>query len=69
MLGQAVGITGYIATYQLRPLTTEPGKTFLDWGREFAVAPGHDPAQVVPFLATLTAQDALALKKPFSKKR
>lgn len=68
MIGQAVGVTGYIATYQLRPVTTEPGKTFLDWVRDFAVAPGHDPAKVAPYLASLTAQEALALKKYFSKR-
>jgi Polyketide cyclase / dehydrase and lipid transport len=68
MIGQAVGVTGYIATYQLRSVTTEPGKTFLDWVRDFGVAPGHDPAKVAPFLASLTAQEALALKKHFARR-
>ncbi len=66
MIGQAVGITGYVATYQLRPITSEPGKTFLDWTREFAIAPGNDPAKVAPFIASLTAQEVAALKKHFS---
>ncbi|WP_224368931.1 SRPBCC family protein [Hyalangium versicolor] len=68
MIGQAVGITGYIATYQLRPITSEPGKTFLDWVRDFAVAPGNDPAKVAPFLAGLTAQEVVALKKHFAQR-
>jgi hypothetical protein len=68
MIGQAVGITGYIATYQLRPVTSEPGKTFVDWVRDFAVAPGNDPEKVAPFLASLAAQEMVALKKHFSKR-
>jgi len=68
MIGQAVGITGYIATYQLRPVTSEPGKTFVDWERDFAVAPGNDPEKVAPFLASLAAQEMVALKKHFSKR-
>ncbi len=68
MIGQAVGVEGYIATYRLRPITNEPGKTFIDWVRDFAVAPGHDPAKVAPFLASLTAQETVALKKHFSKR-
>jgi hypothetical protein len=68
MIGQAVGITGYIATYQLRPITSEPGKSFLDWVRDFAVAPGHDPAKVAPFIAGLTAQEVATLKKHFSQR-
>jgi hypothetical protein len=68
MLGQAVGITGYIATYQLRPVTSEPGKCFLDWVRDFAVAPGNDPEKVAPFLAGLTAQEVAAIKRHFSKR-
>ncbi|WP_224241273.1 SRPBCC family protein [Hyalangium gracile] len=68
LVGQALGITGYIATYQLRPITTEPDRTFLDWARQFAVAPGNDPAKVVPAMASSTAKEALALKKHFSKR-
>ena len=67
MIGQAVGITGYIATYQLRPITSEPGKTFIDWVRDFAIAPGNDPEKVAPFLASLATQEMAALKKHFSK--
>lgn len=68
LIGESQGITGYIATYQLRPITTEPGRTFLDWAREFAVASGNDPAKVASSMASTTAQEPLALGKHFSKR-
>jgi hypothetical protein len=68
LVGQAVGITNYSATYQLRPVTTEPGKTFLDWVRDFGVVPGNDPAKVAPFMASLTEKETRALKKHFGKR-
>ena len=67
MLGQAVGIEGYVATYRLRPVTNEPGKTFIEWPREFGVAPGGDPAKVVPFLASLASQEVATLKGYFGR--
>jgi hypothetical protein len=68
MLGKAIGITGYIATYQLRPITSEPGKCFLDWTREFAVLPDQDAAKISAFLAGLTAQEVATVKAHFSKR-
>ncbi len=67
MIGQAVGIEGYLATYRLRPITSEPGKTFLEWPREFSVIAGQDPAKVVPFVTALAAQEVVALKKHFKR--
>jgi polyketide cyclase/dehydrase/lipid transport protein len=69
MIGQAVGIEGYVATYRLLPVTSEPGKTFLDWHREFAVTPGQDAAQVSSFIADLCAQEVATLKAHFAKRR
>ncbi|WP_437759984.1 SRPBCC family protein [Sorangium sp. So ce1389] len=69
LLGQVLGIEGYIATYRLRRITTEPDKTFLEWPREFGVAAGHDPAAVVPSIAALTAKEVLTIKAYFAKRR
>lgn len=66
MIGSAVGIEGYVATYRLRPVTDEPGKSFIEWPREFSVAEGSDPAKVVPFLASLCAQEVARLKAHFA---
>lgn len=68
MLGEVVGLEGYVATYRLRRITSEPGKTFVEWPREFGVARGHDPAKVVPFLTSLTAQQLVALKEHFARR-
>lgn len=65
MLGQVVGIEGYVATYTLKRITHTPGKTFIDWPREFSVVAGQDPAEVVPAIAALTAQEVAALEKYF----
>lgn len=69
MIGQAVGIEGYVATYRLRPITNEPGKTFLEWPREFSVVSGQDPAQIAPFIAGLGAKEVAALKAHFAKRK
>ncbi|WP_437909847.1 SRPBCC family protein [Sorangium sp. So ce327] len=69
LLGQVLGIEGYIATYRLRRITTEPGKTFLEWPREFGVAPGQEPEKVVPSVAALTAKEIVAIKEHFAKRR
>jgi hypothetical protein len=68
MLGQAVGIEGYIATYRLRPVTNEPGKTFIEWPRDFSVVEGKNPAEVAPFLASLATQEVAAMKKYFERR-
>ncbi|HEU4535346.1 MAG TPA: SRPBCC family protein [Polyangiaceae bacterium] len=69
MIGQAVGIEDYVATYRFRPITNEPGKTFLEWPREFSIAPGQAPEQVAPTLAGLSAQEVAAIKAHFAKRR
>ncbi|WP_437563488.1 SRPBCC family protein [Sorangium sp. So ce542] len=69
LLGQVLGAEGYIATYRLRPVTSEPGKTFLEWSREFGVAPGHEPEKVAPSIAALTAKELVAIKEYFAQRR
>ncbi|WP_437746936.1 SRPBCC family protein [Sorangium sp. So ce1504] len=69
LYGQLFGIERYTGTYRLRRITTEPGKTFLEFPREFGVAAGHDPAQVVPTIAALTAKEVAAIKAYFAKRR
>ncbi len=68
MIGAAVGIEGYVATYRLRPITNEPGRTFVEWPREFAVAPGQDAAKVVPFLTSIASQEVAALRTYFQRR-
>jgi hypothetical protein len=60
-------LEGYVATYRLRPVTNEPGKTFLEWPREFGIAPGGDPAVIVPLMEATTAGHVAALKKYFAR--
>lgn len=69
LLGQVLGAEGYIATYRLRPVTTEPGKTFVEWSREFGVAPGHEAEKVVPSMAALTAKELVTIKEHFARRR
>jgi hypothetical protein len=60
-------LEGYIATYRLRPVTNEPGKTFLEWPREFGIAQGGDPAVILPIMTKTTAGHVAALKKHFAQ--
>jgi hypothetical protein len=69
MVGQAVGIEGYIATYSLKRITNEPGKTFLEWPREFSVLPGEDAEKTSAFIAGLTANEVAAVKDYFARRR
>lgn len=60
-------LEGYVATYRLRPVTNEPGKTFLEWPREFGIAPGGDPAVILPMMIKTTAGHVAALKTYFAR--
>ena len=61
-------LEGYIATYWLRPVTNEPGETFLEWSREFGIAQGGDPAVILPLMTKTTAGHVAALKKYFTRR-
>jgi hypothetical protein len=65
--GAELNITEYVATYRLKPITNEPGKTFLEWSRDFAVTDDGNPAETVPFLRGLTAKEVDAVKKHFAR--
>jgi len=60
-------LEGYVATYRLRPVTNEPGQTFLEWPREFGITQGGDPAVILPIMAETTAGHVAALKKHFAR--
>ena len=51
----------FVASNRLRPVTNEPGKTFLEWPREFGIAPGGDPAVILPMMIKTTAGHVAAL--------
>lgn len=69
MIGDSLGIEGYEATYRLLPITSEPGRSFLEWLRAFSVVAGADPEKVVPFIAGLTATEVATIKTHFAKAR
>lgn len=68
MIGQAVGITDNVATYQLRPIVTgKHEQTFIDWVREFAVVPGRDPQETAANFQAITKEETLALQRHFKR--
>lgn len=64
-VGQVLFIVDYLATYRVRPITSEPGRSFLDWRREFRVVPDA-PAGIVADLEALFAQEIASVKAHFA---
>ncbi len=62
---QVLFIVDYLATYRVRPVTDEPGRSFIDWHREFRVVPGA-PAGFVDDLEALFAQEIANVKAHFA---
>jgi hypothetical protein len=48
-VGVALSFASYAATFTLRPITTAPGTTFIEWEREFSLTPETNPAEFLPF--------------------
>lgn len=67
-IGGAMGLERYVSTFRLRPVTSEPGKTFIEWPREFGVAAGQDATKLVPFIAAVSAKEVATLKEHFSRR-
>lgn len=62
---QVLFIVDYVATYQVRPVTDEPGRSFVDWRREFRVVPGA-PDGFLDDLEALFAQEIASVKAHFA---
>jgi hypothetical protein len=64
-VGQVLFIVDYVATYRVRPVTNEPGRSFVDWERGFRVVPDA-PAGYLDDLDALFAQQLASLKAHFA---
>jgi hypothetical protein len=64
-VAQVLFIVDYVATYRVRPVTDEPGRSFLDWQREFRVVPGA-PDGFAADLEALFAQEIASVKAHFA---
>ncbi|NUS62545.1 MAG: SRPBCC family protein [Saccharothrix sp.] len=62
---QVLFIVDYVATYQVRPVTNEPGRSFIDWEREFRLVPGA-PAGFLGNLEALFDQEIASVKAHFA---
>ncbi|MCE6998138.1 SRPBCC family protein [Saccharothrix sp. S26] len=62
---QVLFIVDYVATYRVRPVTNEPGRSFVDWEREFRVVPDA-PAGFLDDLEALFAQEIANVKAHFA---
>ncbi|QQQ80040.1 SRPBCC family protein [Saccharothrix sp. 6-C] len=62
---QVLFIVDYLATYRVRPVTNEPGRSFVDWEREFRVVPDA-PAGFLDDLEALFAQEIASVKAHFA---
>ncbi len=49
-IGQVLSVVDYVATYRVLAITTDHGRCFMEWSREFAVVDGADPAFLPAFL-------------------
>ncbi len=65
-LGQALSLIDYVATYQVKPVTTDGG-TFIDWVREFRLVDGTDPGEFLPGFEVMLQNELAAVKEYFSK--
>ncbi len=65
-IGQALSFASYLATFTLRPVTTEPRSTFVEWVREFSLTPETNPAEFIPFYAQLVDQEFANLTAYFA---
>ncbi len=64
-VAQVLHIVDYVATYRVLPVTNEPGRSFIEWSREFRVVEGAPP----DFLASLEAlfeQEIASVKAHFA---
>jgi hypothetical protein len=64
-VGQVLSIVDYLATYRVLAVTNEPGRSFIEWSREFRVVEGADP-EFLPFLEGLIAQEIDTVKAHFA---
>jgi hypothetical protein len=67
-VGQALSFASYVATFTLRPITTSPGSTFVEWSRDFSLTPDTNPAEFIPFYAQLVDQEFASLVGYFAAK-
>lgn len=64
-VAQVLSIVDYVATYRVRPVTNEPGRSFIDWSREFRVVDGADP-EFLPSIEALFDQEIASVKSHFA---
>jgi Polyketide cyclase / dehydrase and lipid transport len=64
-VAQVLSIVDYVATYRVSPVTNEPGRSFIEWSREFRVVDGAPP-DFLPSLEALFDQEIASIKAHFA---
>src|SRR5215213_6011926 len=60
LVAEVLFMVDYVATYRVRPVTNEPGRSFMDWEREFSLVPGA-PDGFLDDLDAIFAQQLAAM--------
>jgi len=55
-VGRALCIYDYVATYRVRPVTVDPGRSFLEYSRTFSVTDDADPELVNALVSMMENQ-------------
>ncbi len=50
----------------MKPVTNDPGQSFIVWSREFRLVEGTDLDQCLPFVETLLADEIARVKAHFA---
>jgi hypothetical protein len=66
-VGVALSFASYAATFTLRPITTDPGATFIEWSREFGLTPETNPDEFLAFYQGLADAEIARAAAHFSR--
>lgn len=50
------GVSGYLATLRVRPITNDPNRSYFEWSRELTIAAGADPDVIEGIIAMMERQ-------------
>lgn len=68
-VGVALSIVDYIGTFDLRRITDEPGKTFMETTKDFSVVEGTDAEAFVTMYEAMVHQETRSMKAYFAKRQ
>ncbi|MEV6796348.1 SRPBCC family protein [Streptomyces sp. NPDC051320] len=59
------GVSSYLATIRVHPITNDPGRSFFEWSRELAIADDADP-EVIEGIVAMMEKQADAVRDHFA---